>query len=74
MERYVRGFASIRKVQKYVKSQALAHGVPIIPNYSLDQALAAVIDLVVEKANEAIRSGAGRKPTRRSAGMEAVKR
>jgi 2-phosphoglycerate kinase len=73
MERYLRGFASIRKVQKYVKSQALAHSVPIIPNYSLDQALAAVIDLVVDKATEAIHNGARRKPSRRSAGLEAIK-
>jgi 2-phosphoglycerate kinase len=54
-ERYMRGFANIRRVQKYMKSQALSHNVPIIPNYSLDQALSAVIDLVVEKANERLR-------------------
>lgn len=51
-ERYQRGFANIRKVQKYIKSQALSHGVPLIPNYSLDQALGAVIDIVVERASE----------------------
>ncbi len=48
--RYEEGFEKIRKVQKYIKSQALAHNVPIIPNYSLDQCLAAVIDLVIERA------------------------
>lgn len=76
MERYIKGFTSIRKVQKYVKSQALAHGVPIIPNYSLDQALAAVIDLVVEKATEATSTGARRKKPRPTvgAGLEAIKR
>jgi 2-phosphoglycerate kinase len=52
MERYVQGFESIRKVQKYIKSQALSHGWPVVPNYNLDQALSAVIDLVVEKATE----------------------
>jgi 2-phosphoglycerate kinase len=55
-DRYLKGFENIRKVQKYIKSQALSHGVPVIPNYSLDQALAAVIDLVVEKAIEALRT------------------
>jgi 2-phosphoglycerate kinase len=51
-DRYQRGFANIRKVQKYIKSQALSHGVPIIPNYNLDQAIGAVIDLVVERMTE----------------------
>ena len=74
MDRYLKGFTNIRRVQKYIKSQALSHGIPVIPNYSLDQALSAVIDLVVERANEASRNGAGRRrtPTRR-AGLEAIK-
>jgi 2-phosphoglycerate kinase len=50
LDRYQRGFANIRKVQKYIKSQALSHGVPVIPNYNLDQAIGAVIDLVVDRA------------------------
>jgi len=74
MERYLQGFDNIRRVQKYVKRQAMSHGVPIIPNYSLDQALSAVIDLVVDRASEAIRIGAGRKQPRRVAGLEAIKR
>jgi 2-phosphoglycerate kinase len=49
-ERYAKGFSNIRRIQKFIRSQALSHGVPIIPNYSLDQAIAAVVDLVVEKA------------------------
>jgi 2-phosphoglycerate kinase len=48
--RYVEGFEGIRRLQRYVKSQALAHGIPVIPNYSLDQSIAAVIDLVMERA------------------------
>ncbi len=32
-----RAFENIRKVQRYIKSQALSHGVPVVPNYSLDQ-------------------------------------
>jgi 2-phosphoglycerate kinase len=49
-DRYVKGFGNIRKVQKYIKSQALSHGVPVIPSYNLDQAIGGVIDLVVDKA------------------------
>jgi 2-phosphoglycerate kinase len=54
-ERYMAGFQNIRRVQKYIKSQALTHNVPVIPNYSLDQALSAVIDLVVDRATEHLR-------------------
>jgi 2-phosphoglycerate kinase len=50
--RYEEGFEGIRRLQRYVKSQALAHGVPVIPNYSFDQSIAAVIDLVMERATE----------------------
>ncbi len=60
--RYQRGFENIRRLQRYIKSQALMHGVPVIPNYSFDQALAAIIDLVMERATERtalIRAGAG---------------
>jgi 2-phosphoglycerate kinase len=61
-ERYMRGFANIRRVQKYIKSQALSHNVPVIPNYSLDQALSAVIDLVVEKATDRLRDAERAEP------------
>jgi 2-phosphoglycerate kinase len=50
--RYVEGFEGIRRLQRYVKSQALAHGVPVIPNHGFDQSMAAVIDLVMERATE----------------------
>ena len=60
-ERYLAGFQNIRRVQKYVKSQALMHGVPVIPNYSLDQALAALIDLVVERATARLKGEAARR-------------
>jgi 2-phosphoglycerate kinase len=52
--KYMEGFDKIRRVQRYIKSQALSHGVPVIPNYNFDQALAAVIDLVMEKVTESI--------------------
>lgn len=51
-ERYAAGFDNIRRIQRYVKAQALAHDVPLIPNYSFDQAIAAVTDLVMERATE----------------------
>ena len=51
-ERYLDSFDNIRKVQRYIKSQALSHGVPVVPNYGLDQALAAIIDLVMDAAAE----------------------
>jgi 2-phosphoglycerate kinase len=50
--RYLDGFESIRRVQRYIKSQALSHGVPVIPNYNFDQTLAAVLDLVMERVTE----------------------
>ncbi len=50
--RYLQGFDSIRRVQRYIKSQALSHGVPIIPNYDFDHTLAAVIDLVMGRVTE----------------------
>ncbi|HEX7464810.1 MAG TPA: hypothetical protein VF382_07970 [Actinomycetota bacterium] len=50
--RYLQGFDDIRRVQRYIKSQALSHGVPVIPNYNFDHTLAAVIDLVMERATE----------------------
>jgi 2-phosphoglycerate kinase len=78
-ERYMKGFPNIRRVQKYIKSQALSHNVPVVPNYSLDQALSALIDLVVEKATAQVRgSAAGAAQAARQPGgpieMEATKR
>ena len=77
-ERYVQGFQNIRRVQKYIKSQALSHNVPVVPNYSLDQSLAAIIDLVMERATERI--GAPRRqpsgqhhPTRPPTPVEATR-
>jgi 2-phosphoglycerate kinase len=49
-DRYLTSFANIRKVQKYIRSLALQRGVPVIPSYSLDATLAAVIDHVVTRA------------------------
>jgi 2-phosphoglycerate kinase len=49
-QRYAQGFENIRRLQRYIKTQALSHGTPVIPNYGFDQSIAAVIDLVMERA------------------------
>jgi 2-phosphoglycerate kinase len=49
-ERYAANFGNIRKLQRYIKSQALSHGVPIVPNHSFDQAISAILDLVMARA------------------------
>jgi 2-phosphoglycerate kinase len=50
--RYLTEFRNIRRVQRYIKSQALSHGVPVLPNYDFDRTLAAIIDLVMDRATE----------------------
>lgn len=50
--RYLRSFDEIRRIQRYIKSQALSHGIPVIPNYDFDHSLAAVVDLVMERVTE----------------------
>jgi 2-phosphoglycerate kinase len=56
LERYLQNFANIRKIQKYIKSLALQHGIPIVPHYNLDATLASIIDHVMNKAGEAAKS------------------
>jgi 2-phosphoglycerate kinase len=51
-DRYIDNFDNIRRVQKYIKSQALSHDWPVIASYNLDQTIAAIIDLVVDRATE----------------------
>jgi 2-phosphoglycerate kinase len=53
-ERYLDFFDNIRELQKYLKSMALQHGVPIVPSYNLDATLSQVIDLVVGRAIDAV--------------------
>jgi len=66
--RYLDAFENIRRVQRYIKTQALSHGVPVIPNYNFDRSIAAVIDLVMERATERVgatattTSGGGQNP------------
>ena len=56
VERYLAHFTNIRKIQKYIKSLALQHGVPIISNYNLDACLRSVIDHVIEAATDAAKN------------------
>ena len=53
-ERYLDFFDNIRELQKYLKSMALQHGVPLVPSYNLDATLSQVIDLVVGRAIDAV--------------------
>ena len=55
-DRYLELFENIRKMQRYVKSLALQHGVPIVPSYNLDATLSQIIELVVSQAIEAVPS------------------
>ena len=59
-ERYANNFGNIRKLQRYIKSQALSHGVPIIPNHSFDQAISAALDLVMDRATARVAQEAQR--------------
>ena len=63
LERYAKYFTNIRRIQKYIRSQAMQQGVPTISNYNLDACLASVIDLVVDRAVDAAK--AKTKPTKR---------
>jgi len=53
VERYLAHFEAIRKIQKYIKSLALQHGVPVITNFNLDATLRAATDLVIERVTAA---------------------
>ncbi|HUF84410.1 MAG TPA: hypothetical protein VMQ81_07450 [Acidimicrobiia bacterium] len=55
-DRYLDHFDNIRKIQRYVKSLAMEHGMPIIPSYNLDATLSQVIELVVTEATRAVPS------------------
>ncbi|MGH2680459.1 MAG: hypothetical protein ACRDG8_08265 [Actinomycetota bacterium] len=73
-ERYATHFGNIRKLQRYIKSQALSHGVPIVPNHSFDQALSAVIDVVMERATERARLTNDHRPNGRDESRPEVRR
>lgn len=51
-QRYLERFEDIRRIQRFLKSQALSNGVPVISNYNLDHAIAHIIELVMERGAE----------------------
>jgi 2-phosphoglycerate kinase len=53
-DRYLQNFDNIRKIQRYVKSLAMEHGMPIVPSYNLDATLSQVLELVVTEATRAL--------------------
>ena len=61
VERYLAHFPEIRKIQKYIKSLALQHGVPIISNFNLDACIGQVIEHVIDSAVEAAKGRPQRK-------------
>jgi len=68
VDRYLKSFDNIRKVQTYIRRLATQHDTPVFSSYSLDATLAAVIDHVVAKAVERTKSATdtkGRQKERR---------
>jgi 2-phosphoglycerate kinase len=53
-ERYLEHFGNIRKIHDYLRSMAAEHDVPVVPSFSLDATLSTVMDLVVQKAIQAV--------------------
>jgi 2-phosphoglycerate kinase len=53
-DRYIEGFPEIRSIQDYIVERARRNDVPVIENRSVDRALEAVLDLVLEKAAQAM--------------------
>jgi len=54
-QRYLDRFGDIRKIQRYMSSLAVEHGVPIVPSYGLDAAVSRVMELVVSATQDAPR-------------------
>ncbi len=50
MERYLRGFGEIRRIQDYLVARAEREGVPVIDTSDSDRALSALMDLIVRSA------------------------
>jgi 2-phosphoglycerate kinase len=53
LERYLRHFGEIRRIQDYLVARAERVGVPVIDGTDGDQALRAVLDLILERATAA---------------------
>jgi 2-phosphoglycerate kinase len=57
MDRYLKNFAKIRKIQKYMIASALMRGVPMISHGDLGTTLSQIIDHVLNKALEVVEKG-----------------
>jgi 2-phosphoglycerate kinase len=57
-DRYLAAFKQIRRIQKYMINSAMMRKVPIVEHDDLDTTLSSIIDLVIEKALEAVDRGA----------------
>ena len=51
MDRYLRRFGEIRRIQEYLVGRAEKQGWPVIEAGEPDQALLAVMDLILERAS-----------------------
>jgi len=53
LDRYVRHFPEIRRIQAYLLRRAAREGVPVIDGEDADAAMRAVLDLILERATAA---------------------
>lgn len=49
-DKYIEGFPEIRMIQDYIVERARRNDVPVVENTSIDRALEAILDLVLERA------------------------
>lgn len=57
VDRYLRSFDKIRRIQRYMKSSAAMRGVPTISNCEVDITLSEIADCVLERALETVEKG-----------------
>ena len=55
LRRYAEGFPHIRRIQKYILSQATAHGVPVIDNVRIDDTVQQVMRMTLDAVGRHMR-------------------
>ncbi|RIK09368.1 MAG: hypothetical protein DCC49_06635 [Acidobacteria bacterium] len=55
--RYLKYFANIRRIQKYIRKSASSNGVPIVESFELDRTVSECIDLVLDRVAQAVGEG-----------------
>jgi 2-phosphoglycerate kinase len=60
--RYLEQLGDIRRIQEYLRLLAREHGVPLVSGYSLDSAVARVMELVLAATTDAQTSATSREP------------